>query len=75
MPVYVDLVKEKFSLLTVVSRAPSRKSDRRAMWNCLCKCGNKHIVSTADLRGGRVRSCGCLILERDEKGRVAHKKV
>lgn len=75
MPVFVDLVRENFGLLTVMSRAPSRKADRRAMWNCDCKCGNKHIVSTADLRGGRVRSCGCLILERDEKGRVAHKKL
>ena len=75
MPVYVDLVKQKFGRLSVISRAPSRKSDRRAMWNCLCGCGNKHVVSTADLRGGRVRSCGCLILERDEKGRVAHKKL
>jgi hypothetical protein len=75
MPVYVDLVKQKFGLLTVVSRAPSRKSDRRAMWNCNCKCGNKHVVSTADLRGERVRSCGCLILERDANGRVVHKKI
>jgi len=75
MPVYVDLVKQKFGLLEVLSRAPSRKSDRRAMWNCTCKCGKKHTVSTADLRGGRVRSCGCLMLERDIKGRVQKKEL
>jgi len=75
MPIFVDLVKKKFGFLTVVSRAPSRKEDRRAMWNCECECGNKHVVSTADLRGGRVRSCGCLLGQRDDKGRVAHIKI
>lgn len=28
-------------------------------WNCICECGNKKVVHTADLKSGHVKSCGC----------------
>jgi hypothetical protein len=30
-------------------------------WLCQCKCGNKSIVSTKNLKAGAVKSCGCLL--------------
>jgi hypothetical protein len=33
---------------------------REAAVVCECGCGDVCVVSTADLRRGRVRSCGCL---------------
>ena len=33
------------------------------MWKCLCECGNSTFVRCATLRGGGVKSCGCLQIE------------
>lgn len=48
--------------------APKRKLEQRSkegrvLWECDCRCGGSAIVSTTDLRLGRVRSCGCLARE------------
>lgn len=31
-----------------------------SLWNCLCDCGNYHIVRSSELKNGHVKSCGCL---------------
>ena len=54
-----DLSGEKFGMLTVISRVGSNKYGN-ALWNCECDCGGFKIVSTSDLKQGRVKSCGCL---------------
>lgn len=33
----------------------------------MCDCGNNCIVSGANIRSGRVKSCGCLKKETDKK--------
>lgn len=49
-----DISDEVFERLTA-------KSYRGAgMWFCECQCGNSSVVAGADLRRGKVRSCGCL---------------
>lgn len=55
-----DITGQKFSMLTVVSRAENAKSGK-AMWSCVCDCGRATIVSGSNLRNGSVKSCGCLL--------------
>lgn len=58
MTPHIDLVGHKFGRLTVISFAYILKNNR--WWHCLCKCGNKKTLTTAVLKGGHSRSCGCL---------------
>ena len=53
-----EFVGREFSNLTVVSFAYIEH--QRRYWKCKCACGNIKIVSTHDLTGGYVKSCGCL---------------
>lgn len=57
-----NLIGQVFGRLTVVSRTVRRTSSgvSRVFWVCACSCGNQHTVKTAELKSGRVRSCGCL---------------
>ena len=57
----IDETNNVYGYLTVISRNidSDYATDGRAMWNCLCKCGNTHIVSGKLLREGKVTSCGC----------------
>ncbi|MCK2000071.1 hypothetical protein MZM54_01565 [[Brevibacterium] frigoritolerans] len=41
-------------------------------WSCLCSCGNRTSVRGYDLKGEKVKSCGCL---RRRKGRSPSNKV
>ena len=55
----IDITGEKYGMLTVIARA---ENDARGgtMWECLCECGNKTIVSKSNLKLGVTKSCGCL---------------
>lgn len=59
-----DLVGKQFGLLTVL-----RQTDKRIQsciaWKCQCTCGNICFASTTDLKTGQVKSCGCLIRQRN----------
>ena len=59
-----DLVGQNFTKLTVVRLATEEEIERRPKglryWVCQCECGNTHIASTSDLKGGKVASCGCM---------------
>lgn len=59
MPAIVDLTGQRFGRLVVIERANSTKGGA-ACWLCECDCGNKTISVGADLRRGRILSCGCL---------------
>lgn len=34
------------------------------MWLCICKCGNKSVVGSHNLKSGKTKSCGCYKRER-----------
>lgn len=55
----LDLIGEKFGLLTVIKRCGSSK-DNHSMWLCKCDCGNEKIICSHSLRRGLTKSCGCL---------------
>jgi hypothetical protein len=59
MPKKINIVDQKFGRLLVVEATAERKR-KNIVWKCLCDCGNFCYKITADLVGGRIRSCGCL---------------
>ncbi len=59
----IDLTGQTFNRLTVLMRVGIGK-DRAAVWLCQCTCGNTKEATTARLRGGYVKSCGCLSREQ-----------
>lgn len=57
-----DLTGKQFGRLTVLHRAPSRRSPSgrlRTYWTCQCECGQVIEVFADSLIYGRQVSCGC----------------
>jgi hypothetical protein len=61
-PRRLDLSGERFGRLTVMSYV-GKHPDGRVIWSCHCDCGNETEATTANLRRGKTRSCGCLKAE------------
>jgi hypothetical protein len=59
---FIDLTRQKFGRLTVISRAENTKLGQ-AQWLCRCSCGNEKIIRSSDLKLGKIRSCGCLYIK------------
>jgi hypothetical protein len=60
----------KFGRLTVL-RVTANPPNRNRHYDCRCDCGGLTVVAGHNLRGGNVRSCGCLAREHAaEMGRV-----
>ena len=61
---FIDLTGGTFDRLTVIKRGPDYVSPsgktRKVIWLCRCGCGKEASVTSAHLRSGVVRSCGCL---------------
>lgn len=56
----IDLTNQRFGKLVVLERDFSgQKSKKRCFWKCQCDCGNFSVVSSAHLRSGNIKSCGC----------------
>ena len=57
-----ELVGKRYGKLTVVSlKGGSRNGSK--LWDCICDCGNKAIVTTRHLnrKHNVAKSCGCLL--------------
>jgi len=68
---FKDLSNQKFNKLTVV-----KFSERRGgsyFWECLCECGNKSIVDGYRLKTERIKSCGCLMKNKDKTKNTSYK--
>lgn len=71
----IDLTGGKFGRLTVVSEAERRRTKGGTsvrMWNCVCDCGNKRVLSSAALIGGNTKSCGCYKKEENARRCTKH---
>jgi hypothetical protein len=55
----VDLTGQRFGRLMVVEFAGRQR--RGALWRCRCDCGAESVVLGCNLKGGKTRSCGCLL--------------
>lgn len=56
----INLIGKKFGKLEVVGLSEKRGNRKQIKWNCICDCGNAHIVTGESLREGKSKSCGCL---------------
>lgn len=66
---YIDETGNRHGRLTVLRRAGT--VDRKAMWECLCDCGNRSVVRGTELRSGATRSCGYYLREvTGERGKL-----
>lgn len=62
-----DMLGQKFNRLLVIKfcEKPPKVTQKKAYWVCRCDCGTISIVSGNALRSGRVRSCGCLLRDKN----------
>lgn len=60
---FQDLTGMKFGKLTVIKQGEDHVTSggrKQITWACRCDCGNTITVIGQSLRGGHVRSCGCI---------------
>lgn len=56
-----DVRGERFGRLVAIEFSHIAKDKgKNAYWGCVCDCGNYVVVSSASLRTGTQKSCGCL---------------
>ena len=63
----VDLTGQKFGKLTVIKRFAQNNNQNQLLWECICDCGNMHIVCGNSLKSGGTQSCGCIGNSRGEQ--------
>lgn len=56
----IDLTGQRFGRLVVIGLSSPGGKNKPAIWNCQCDCGRLTSVRSCHLRGGKIRSCGCL---------------
>jgi hypothetical protein len=58
---------QTYGRLTVLGELPERTRGGR-VFRCRCTCGRETDARAAELREGKVRSCGCLLAEARQSG-------
>ena len=59
---FEDLTGNRYGRLVAINREPSRvlpSGAKRTMWRVRCDCGVEKVVCAADLKNGKIISCGC----------------
>lgn len=54
----IDLTGQRFGKL--VALEPAGKVGSKTAWRCRCDCGKELVVTSAHLRSGNTKCCGCL---------------
>lgn len=57
---FINLVGQRFGKLVVLEYSSSDNAVNKK-WFCRCDCGNTTIVRGSHLKGGSIKSCGCLL--------------
>lgn len=63
-PHRIDMTGKRCGMLTVIGYAGYGRSSGQARWRCKCDCGKETTVNGYDLRSGKTKSCGCLMLKK-----------
>ena len=64
-----DLSGKKYGRLTVLRKDDVRNPSGKIKWICKCDCGVEKSIVGADLKNGKIISCGCYNIERLNKDR------
>lgn len=59
----IDITGQRFGKLTAI-RYDHKDEENKAVWECICDCGNTVFVPGKRLRSGNTISCGCSKVER-----------
>lgn len=62
----IDLSGHRFGRLTVIEYV-GKNNQNRAIWKCLCDCGNETTARSDALKSGDKQSCGCLNSENKSR--------
>ena len=57
---FIDITGNIYGKLTVTKRDIEYQG-KETKWICKCECGNIKTIRGADLKNGKIKSCGCLI--------------
>lgn len=71
MPNVCNLAGKKFGKLYVIKKVGTNKSGR-ALWECLCDCGNTCIKHSQYIQTGRAVSCGCWARQIERDANLIH---
>lgn len=66
-------IGKKYGKLTVIKRM--HNVNGKVKYLCKCDCGNEKVVYAADLRNGKIVSCGCYRLQKLSEKISVHKKT
>lgn len=66
-----DLKGKKFGRLTVIEQQGINKN-RKALWLCVCDCGNSVVLASTALVSNNAKSCGCLRKEKTSERVKTH---
>lgn len=66
-----DITGKKYGRLTAIEYSHTN-NDKKAVWKCICDCGNVCFVSGKHMRSGNTTSCGCYGNELRRKSTLTH---
>lgn len=71
-----DVKEQRYGRLTVIDfhHKHTDGKNHATYWRCKCDCGKEVVVSQANLHSGKVKSCGCLNVERRKDANITHGK-
>lgn len=73
----IDLIGQRFGNAVVIERVGTKVRGIKAkiktpLWKCLCDCGNVFYATSAELRTGDTKSCGCLSIKLLKERSTTH---
>lgn len=69
----INMIGYQTGKLIVIGEAPSKYG--QSMWLCQCECGNTCEHTGGSLRRNKVKSCGCVYRDKEERRKIAHRSI